>query len=412
VTPAEVFDAIRAAGRPPLDIDAARRLAEEAADDPAATAALFRDLVEPLSDAFDPEFCERYVELFSEVVAALRPEHDAARLRARYRHICQKKNFEGDAAAVERVFVLSRVTLGADVAVTSVLMDASKRAFPQARIAFVGNRKNAELWAADSRVDFLDAPYARAGTLRERLDMAARSLGQLVDHPSSIVIDPDSRLTQLGLIPVCGDERYFYFESRRYGAESRESLGELAGRWAHETFGVGAARAYITSLAAPKISDTPRVAVSFGVGENPAKRVGEAFEAGVLRHLAGRGLKIVVDKGAGGEEAERVERAIAASGAQPGQIETFFGPFAEFAAMIGRGPLYVGYDSAGQHVAAACGVPLVAVFAGYPNERFLHRWRPYGLGRREVVAGSLDPGSVLANATDVIDRLLSELPKD
>ena len=31
------------------------------------------------------------------------------------------------------VFVLSRVTLGADVAVTSVLLDAAKQAFPDAR---------------------------------------------------------------------------------------------------------------------------------------------------------------------------------------------------------------------------------------------------------------------------------------
>ena len=32
-----------------------------------------------------------------------------------------------------------------------------------------------------------------------------------------MVIDPDSRLTQLGLIPVCDDSRYFFFESRAFG---------------------------------------------------------------------------------------------------------------------------------------------------------------------------------------------------
>ena len=36
--------------------------------------------------------------------------------------------------ATAAVFVLSRVTLGADVAVTSVLLAAAKRRFPQARI--------------------------------------------------------------------------------------------------------------------------------------------------------------------------------------------------------------------------------------------------------------------------------------
>jgi ADP-heptose:LPS heptosyltransferase len=38
----------------------------------------------------------------------------------------------------------------------------------------------------------------------------------------------------------------------------------------------------------------------------------------------------------------------------------------------------VGYDSAGQHVAAACGVPLVSIFAGFPVPRMFHRWRPEG----------------------------------
>ena len=33
------------------------------------------------------------------------------------------------------------------------------------------------------------------------------------------------------------------------------------------------------------------------------------------------------------------------------------GSFAGFAAIIAASRLYVGYDSAGQHVAAACGVP-------------------------------------------------------
>ena len=37
------------------------------------------------------------------------------------------------------------------------------------------------------------------------------------DDPQSIVVDPDSRLTQLGLVPVCADERYYFFESRTFG---------------------------------------------------------------------------------------------------------------------------------------------------------------------------------------------------
>ena len=64
--------------------------------------------------------------------------------------------------------MLSRVTLGADVAVTSVLMDAAKRRFPRAEIVFVGPRKNYELFAGDPRIRHAPVAYRR-GSLRDRL---------------------------------------------------------------------------------------------------------------------------------------------------------------------------------------------------------------------------------------------------
>ena len=97
----------------------------------------------------------------------------------------------------------------------------------------------------------------------------------------------------------------------------------------------------------------------------------------MLALLAQRGLPIWIDKGAGGEEAERVERAVARSGAD---VRFWEGSFAGFAAIIAGSALYVGYDSAGQHVAAACGVPLISIFAGFPAPRMFDRWRPVGAG--------------------------------
>ena len=41
--------------------------------------------------------------------------------------------------------------------------------------------------------------------------------------PNSIVIDPDSRLTQLGLLPICREEDYYFFESRSFGADTRRA---------------------------------------------------------------------------------------------------------------------------------------------------------------------------------------------
>jgi len=93
---------------------------------------------------------------------------------------------------------------------------------------------------------------------------------------------------------------------------------------------------------------------------------------------------VLVDKGAGGEEAERVERAVSRAG---GGVTMWEGSFAGFAAHIQKSKLYVGYDSAGGHVAAACGVPMISVFAGFPSERMFQRWRPTGGGPIRVIRG-------------------------
>jgi ADP-heptose:LPS heptosyltransferase len=57
--------------------------------------------------------------------------------------------------------------------------------------------------------------------------------------------------------------------------------------------------------------------------------------------------------------------------------------------------LYVGYDSAGQHVAAACGVPLVSIFAGFPAPRMFHRWRPAGERTTVIRVDRPDPLEIL-----------------
>src|SRR5205814_1370993 len=133
-----------------------------------------------------------YVRLFAPVVKRA----DAAALIARYERIRRPRPVTGDP---RRVFVLSRITLGADVAVTSVLLAAAKQRFPRAEIVFVAPPKNYELFAGDSRIRHPSIHYQRGG-LRDRLAVED-DLKSLLASPDSIVIDPDSRLTQLGLLP-------------------------------------------------------------------------------------------------------------------------------------------------------------------------------------------------------------------
>jgi ADP-heptose:LPS heptosyltransferase len=221
------------------------------------------------------------------------------------------------------------------------------------------------------------------------------------------MIDPDSRLTQLGLLPVGDEENYYFFESRAYGGDGDAPLGTLARRWASETFGVEDACAYIAPLPRPEIAPAG-IAVSLGVGENPAKRVNDPFEAELLARLAATGLPLLVDRGAGGEEAARVDRALRYAGVSAA-ARTWNGAFAPFAGMITSSRLFVGYDSAGGHVAAACGTPLVSVFAGFPSVRMFDRWRPSGGGSIRVVkVDAPEPAKVLAETLAALQNSLGE----
>ncbi len=346
--------------------------------------ALFRIVVERLADLFEPELCTVYADLFSEVIARRVSELHAEHLLARYERVRKPRKFDRDHATIRNVFVLSRVTLGADVAITSVLLDAAKRCFPKAEIWFVGPEKSWQLFAADARLKHLAIAYGRSGSIDDRIAVWP-VLREAVCQPHSIVVDPDSRLTQLGLLPICPEEDYYFFESRSYGGEGDAPLSQLASRWAAETFGIQDAKPYIsTGLKAAEFAST----VSFGVGENHAKRLPDPFEEELLTHLP---RPILLDQGAGGEEAERAERVAAKAG---DGVKLWSGSFAGFAAHIERSRLYVGYDSAGGHAAAACGVPLISIFSGFASERTFQRWRPTGPGKIWVIRPDQTPDSL------------------
>ncbi len=318
---------------------------------------LFSIVVERLGDLFEPRLCDTYSRLFSEVIARVCPE-----LISRTRHV---SGSAGLWQATNRVYVLSRITLGADVAVTSVLLDAAKRRYASAEIVFVGPRKNYELFEADPRIGHQEVPYARGGSLRDRLQASA-ALWFDVDNNDGLVVDPDSRLTQLGLIRICPDDRYRFFESRSFGGNANERLPDLAARWVDDP----EARPYV----APRPASGPAfdITVSLGVGDNPAKRLDDDFERELMRLLAATGASILVDKGGSAAERERVERAVAAG------MRAHDGAFAPFATEIARSKLFVGYDSAAGHVASACGVPLISIAKGFISPRMAARWRPIG----------------------------------
>ena len=354
----------------------------EALESEAGSVALFRDLVEPLSDAFEFTLVNVYTHVFARVIEAALPELDAAELIERFMRIRRPKKFVGNPESVENVFVLSRITIGADIAITSRILRAVFVHFPQAKIHFVGPRKNYEMFEPEIGIELVEVPYKRTGSLKERLGVYP-ALREALSVKGALIVDPDSRLSQLGLLPLGSEEDYYFFETRSWWSDEDMPLGEMTERWVEQTFEV--------PLHVPIVSVEDRlegfdVTLSLGVGENPEKAMDWPFEPKLLQLLVDRGLRVLVDTGAGGDEAERVRRAIAEvrPGAN-GSVTPYYGSFKEFASEINASELFIGYDSAGGHAACALGVPGLLLFKGYPNERFMIRWIPWGDGELEVL---------------------------
>jgi len=350
----EALAAIRGGERLPPEL--IRSLGEDHPTD------FFPIIVESLADSFDPTQAAAYEEIMRVWIPSQPPLTAVV------------------PSPVETVYVLSRVTLGADIKITSIILDAMKRRFPDASIILVAGRKSIDLFETDARIWHIEADYPRRGSVSHRLKFA-QELRNRLDAPNCIVIDPDSRMTQLGLIPLCEPEHYFHFPSRT--ADSADNLTDLTQSWLEKTFGQSG-KAHIAPRRIDLDDDRPRAAISFGVGENESKRISSNFESQVIRKLADKFRTLWIDRGVGGEEARRVTAAAEASGAME-HIRFWEGSFAGFASIISQCDLYVGYDSAGQHAAAAAGVPLISIFKGAPSDRFRRRWSPSGSGRIDVM---------------------------
>jgi ADP-heptose:LPS heptosyltransferase len=410
-----------------------------------ATGAFFTSLVEPLADSFDPRAVSLYNRAFAQLIQHCRKidrskAFDAELTRfglrgepeivARAEALGREPAPSGRARLeVRRVIVVSRVTLGADVAITSVIIEATKRACPEAKIALVGGRKARELFGGDERISFEEISYSRTGRTLERLlswvDLLAcvRKLTSGLNQDQYLILDPDSRLTQLGLLPI-SEGNYLFFPSREYGSDTSHSLAQLTASWLKGLFGFEEPLFPNVSLARHDLARAselvkrvrrearPVVSINFGVGANPRKRVGDGFEVGLVNHLIRDGAAIILDKGAGEDELRRASeviesaarisldgRAVRVVEMNEENLETLLssdkvdsdlmvwnGRIGMLAALVGESDLYIGYDSAGQHIAAAQATPRIDVFAGFSSPRMLDRWRPTGKGESRIVA--------------------------
>jgi ADP-heptose:LPS heptosyltransferase len=141
-------------------------------------------------------------------------------------------------------------------------------------------------------------------------------------------------------------------------------------------------------------------AVNLGVGGNGEKRVEDPFEVELLVALIEAGYKLVFDRGAGDEEVKRTGHliellqtrgktihAVPTTGPEVPQADVFVwdGSLSGFGGLIASSALYCGYDSAGGHLAAALGVPVIDIFTDTAPPRMRERWTPWGQAPVRVI---------------------------
>jgi hypothetical protein len=441
-------------------------------DRPAANqhaADFFAQVVEPLCDSFSPSDAAAYNKLMSQVVDHCSREPRAARVSkeltgfglARETDILSRVNalyapipsngakvLRNSAASVRRCIVLSRVTLGADVAITSVIIDRLESLCPNAEIFMLGSAKLRELFGGDSRVTVVEVEYRPTDVLQRLLGWAEaldqiRELSADIDESELLILDPDSRLTQLGVLPLAHNAAYLFFPSRTYKHDSNLSLAHLTSQWLDEISGkvqptlpriclrkldIDKSAAAVSAIR--RRDPAPVVTINFGVGNNTSKRVGNEFEAGLVRAILEQGMQIILDCGVSTEERVRASRVVVAARESFGEsiavtatehtleglrdnknsecrLLMWSGRAGMLAGMIASSDLYAGYDSAGQHIAAALGVPCIDIFSGAPSERFRDRWTPTGPGECTVVTTGGKTGSeILAETLSAAHKAL------
>ncbi len=435
--------------------------------------ALFPYLVERLNDSFEPDYCALYDSLFAQIIDFYRRLPEACDLDAELRHfglsseqdlLARKARLRqppgmlgAELKKIKKVLLLSRVTLGADVAVTGVILKRFQEVLPEAEFVFLGSRKLIQLFGGDPRVRFREVSYERSGGVLARLKSwlevvrIVRSEVQPLQPDEVLIIDPDSRLTQLGLLPlVKNDAGYLFFESRSYRHPGAGCLGQLAAHWVNELLGTAHSVHPYLALSPEQrrlgqgICERLRaggasalVSVSFGVGGNLRKRLPDPFEEHLLRGVLADAT-VILDKGGSRAERDQVNRIIELLRQQgkivieidepeaarvleaeaiQAELITWEGGIGVFAALIAGSDQYLGYDSAGQHLAAALGVPTLTIFVNSGPELFAERWHPHGPGVIEVLRieatelASISLDEILKRALTAHRRLLMSRQK-
>ncbi len=423
---------------------------------------LFGDLIEPWNDSFTMRGRNAYARIFGRIVwTSAEQDHKLKKALRRYRlyseeallnrhkNIRKNKSFKLQENC-QRIVVLSRVTIGADILLTNVLVQRLQQKYPEAKIVIIGDKKLNGLFGAMRNVRIQSLSYARRGSLTTRLHSWIDLCDCLNTLNPDLVIAPDSRLDQLGMLPVISDEKYLIWENLQIN-DKTESLSVLLDQWACEQLDIEDEQECYPKLAFDEqtqetadhikqiIQDRPFIAVKLDYGGNADKAVSREWEIDILRCMIDRGWSILIDRGFGEEElnnSDAIMRGVGMNAFDISESDTdhgklikdlssddledqsivrFYGSIAAWAACAQSCQLAFSYDSVGHHLAAALEIPLVIAFTGYKDEHFPTAWQPRGTAAVNMVCIPQErktSRSYLDKILDHITKLTTRIQKD
>ena len=438
-----------------VHIDALADAADSADEEErsAGISALFAGLVEPLNDGFTPAGRAGYARWFThlcwrigtrdprirERLTALGVADEAA-LHVRYQAARHTPPIPPKTAA--RVVILSRVTIGADLLLTTVALQRLRSAYPLAELVVLGDGKLQALIGGFANVRVRPIAYGRRGPLRERLASWLALVDAVDAEAPDLVFAPDSRLDQLGILPVIADAtRYLLWENLIPDGQ-QISLARALDRFLAERLqqpttpceprtmldaATDATRQRLVAAFGP----APIAAVKLDHGGNSAKALPRAAEILLLKQLRAKGWRVLLDRGFGASELASSDALLAEASWQavdiddstqnlgqavesltPGtlanvEVIRFHGSIGGWAAACAACGLAISYDSVGHHLAAGLGVPVITAFTGHFEGRFCVAWKPHGPGAVTLIE---IPTALKSDPTQW-QRLVAAIPK-
>lgn len=312
-----------------------------------------------------------------------------------------------DTTNVQRILLVQLDHLG-DAIITTAMLGPLRRAYPQAEIHVLASPRSAAVFCESPLVDRLHvwSGYRFDGARWWRwLPGVATWAVRLYSWRFCLGFDVRGEAPLAALLWLAGVRRRLGWASGGGGfllsasanyvpgraeIESRRALllaAEIAGveestlapHWPGEP---SAERDVAARLADASISGRPFVVIHTGAGAASKRWPAENFRqliASLSTHQTdGQRLTVVLVGG----QSDRPRSAIIAPAGRVERVIDWTGQLnlPQLAALCARAALYIGADSGPAHLAAATGVPVLALFSG---SNLARQWRP--VGRRIVV---------------------------